>query len=109
MNANSKHKQEAYELLKWLSGTEAQKLRSENGKVLPATVTELEEVKANEVADKPVIEMMDYAKKPVTLRSTHGPIFVEEFNKAMEKILLKQQDVKGALDEAAKNVDSKIK
>ncbi|OMF71469.1 ABC transporter substrate-binding protein [Paenibacillus glucanolyticus] len=109
INANGKHKQEAYELVKWLSGTEAQKLRSENGKVLPATVTELEEVKANEVADKPVIEMMDYAKKPVTLRSTHGPIFVEEFTKAMEKILLKQQDVKGALDEAAKNVDSKIK
>ncbi|MGG4340647.1 ABC transporter substrate-binding protein [Paenibacillus lautus] len=109
INANGKHKQEAYELLKWLSGTEAQKLRSENGKVLPATVVELEEVKAKEVADKPVIEMMDYAKKPVTLHSTHGPIFVEEFNKAMEKILLKQQDVKGALDEAAKNVDSKIK
>ncbi|MEK3732488.1 MULTISPECIES: sugar ABC transporter substrate-binding protein [Paenibacillus] len=109
INAASKNKEEAYELVKWLSGTEAQKLRSDNNKVLPATVAELEEVKANEVSDQPVIAMMDYARKPVTLRSAHGPIFVEEFSKAMEKILLDQQDVKSALDEAAKNVDSKIK
>ncbi|MFD1177658.1 ABC transporter substrate-binding protein [Paenibacillus puldeungensis] len=109
INAAGKHKQEAYELVKWLSGTEAQKLRSENSKVLPATVKELGEVKAKEVADKPVIEMMNYAKKPVTMRSANGPVFVEEFTKAMEKILLNKQDVKGALDEAAKNIDSKVK
>ncbi|MEG6590101.1 sugar ABC transporter substrate-binding protein [Paenibacillus barengoltzii] len=109
INAASKHKQEAYELVKWLSGTNAQKIRAENSKVLPATVAELEQVKATEVADKPVIEMMNYAKKPVTMRSAHGPIFVEEFSKAMEKMLLDKQDVKCALDEAAKNVDSKIK
>lgn len=109
INAASKHKQEAYELVKWLSGTDAQKLRSANGRVLPATIKELEEVKANEVADKPVIEMMNFARKPVTLRSPNGPIFVEEFTKALEKMLLGEQDVKTALDEAAKNVDSKLK
>ncbi|OPG95328.1 ABC transporter substrate-binding protein [Chryseobacterium mucoviscidosis] len=109
INAAGKNKEAAYELVKWLSGTDAQKLRSANGKVLPATVKELDEVKAKEVADKPVIEMMDYAKKPVTMRSTNGPVFVEEFTKALEKVLLGKQDVKGALDEAAKNVDSKIK
>ncbi|MEC0236192.1 sugar ABC transporter substrate-binding protein [Paenibacillus kribbensis] len=109
INASSKHKQEAYELVKWLSGVEAQKLRSTNGKVLPATVKELEEVKAKEMADKPVIEMMNFAKKPITLRSANGPIFVEEFTKALEKMLLGEQDTRTALDEAAKNVDSKIK
>ncbi|GJM77113.1 sugar ABC transporter substrate-binding protein [Paenibacillus macerans] len=109
VNAASKHKQEAYELVKWLSGTDAQKLRAENSKVLPATVAELDQVKEAEVADKPVIEMMSYAKKPVTMRSANGPVFVEEFTKALEKILLGKQDVKGALDEAAKNVDGKIK
>lgn len=109
VNAEGKHKEAAYELAKWLSGTEAQKLRSANGKVLPSTVKELAEVKAKEVSDKPVIEMMDYAKKPVTLRSANGPVFVEQFTKALEKVLLGKQDVKGALDEAAKNVDSKIK
>ncbi|WP_068505206.1 ABC transporter substrate-binding protein [Paenibacillus kribbensis] len=109
INASSKHKQEAYEMVKWLSGVDAQKLRSNNGKVLPATVKELEKVKAKEVADKPVIEMMNFAKKPITLRSANGPIFVEEFTKALEKMLLGEQDVRTALDEAAKNVDSKIK
>lgn len=62
VNAAGKNKEAAYELVKWLSGTDAQKLRSANGKVLPATVKELDAVKAKEVADKPVIEMMDYAK-----------------------------------------------
>ncbi|WP_179032509.1 ABC transporter substrate-binding protein [Paenibacillus kribbensis] len=109
INASSTHKQEAYELVKWLSGADAQKLRSNNGKVLPATVKELEKVKAKEVADKPVIEMMNFAKKPITLRSANGPIFVEEFTKALEKMLLGEQDTRTALDEAAKNVDSKIK
>ncbi|TQR47103.1 ABC transporter substrate-binding protein [Paenibacillus popilliae] len=109
MNANGKHKKEAYEFMKWLSGTEAQKLRSENGFVLPATVKELEEVKSKEIADKPVIEMMQYAKKPVTLISGNGPIFVEEFSKALEKILLDRSSIKDALDEAAKAIDSKIK
>ncbi|MGZ9583363.1 ABC transporter substrate-binding protein [Paenibacillus marinisediminis] len=108
INANSKHKQEAYELVKWLSGKEAQKLRSEGGTVLPATVDELEEVKKTEVADKAVIDMMDYAKKPVTMLSGYGPIFTEEFNKAMEKILLDKATVADALNEAAKTIDSKI-
>ncbi|GIP21941.1 sugar ABC transporter substrate-binding protein [Paenibacillus sp. J22TS3] len=109
VNAAGKHKQEAYELVKWLSGTEAQKLRSSNGAVLPATVKELDEVKTKEVNDKPVIEMMNFAKKPVTMRSGNGPIFVEQFTGALEKIMLNQSTVKEALDEAAKNVDSKIK
>ncbi|WP_018757686.1 ABC transporter substrate-binding protein [Paenibacillus terrigena] len=108
INANSKHKQEAYELVKWLSGKEAQVLRSEKGLVLPATVNELEEVKKTEVKDKPIIDMMAFAKKPVTMVSSNGSLFVEEFNKAMEKILLDQSSVKDALNEAAKNVDSKI-
>lgn len=108
MNANGKHKQEAFELMKWLSGTEAQKARSEKGQVLPATVAELDQVKSTEVVDKPVIEMMNYAKKPISMRSANAPIFTEEFNKAMEKILLDKSTVKDALDEAAKNVDSKI-
>lgn len=108
MNANGKHKKEAYELMKWLSGTEAQKARSEKGQVLPATVAELDQVKSTEVVDKPVIEMMDYAKKPISMRSANAPTFTEEFNKAVEKVLLNKSTVKDALDEAAKNVDSKI-
>ncbi|GIP25003.1 sugar ABC transporter substrate-binding protein [Paenibacillus sp. J23TS9] len=109
MNANGKHKKEAFELMKWLSGTEAQKARSEKGQVLPATVAELDQVKSKEVVDKPVIEMMDYAKKPISMRSANAPIFTEEFNKAIEKVLLDKSTVKDALDEAAKTVDSKIK
>ncbi|GIO34057.1 MULTISPECIES: ABC transporter substrate-binding protein [Paenibacillus] len=109
MNANGKHKKEAFELMKWLSGTEAQKARSEKGQVLPATVAELDQVKSTEVVDKPVIEMMNFAKKPISMRSANAPIFTEEFNKAMEKILLDKSTVKEALDEAAKTVDSKIK
>ncbi|RJG21989.1 sugar ABC transporter substrate-binding protein [Paenibacillus thiaminolyticus] len=108
MNANGKHKKEAYELMKWLSGTEAQKARSEGGKVLPATVKELDEVKKTEVVDKPVIEMMDFAKKPISMRSANAPIFTEQFNKAVERILLGDATVKDALDQAAKEVDSKI-
>ncbi|MCJ8011611.1 sugar ABC transporter substrate-binding protein [Paenibacillus sp. KQZ6P-2] len=108
MNANSQHKKEAFELMKWLSGTEAQKARSEKGQVLPATVAELDQVKSTEVVDKPVIEMMDYAKKPISMRSANAPIFTEEFNKAIEKVLLDKSTVKEALDEAAKTVDSKI-
>ncbi|HWO53702.1 MAG TPA: sugar ABC transporter substrate-binding protein [Paenibacillus cookii] len=109
MNANGKHKKEAFELMKWLSGTEAQKARSEKGQVLPATVAELDQVKSTEVVDKPVIEMMNFAKKPISMRSANAPIFTEEFNKAMEKILLDKSTVKEALDEAAKAVDGKIK
>ncbi|OPA75744.1 ABC transporter substrate-binding protein [Paenibacillus selenitireducens] len=109
INANSKNKEAAYELVKFLSGTEAQKLRSEEGKVLPATVAELDEVKKTEVADQPVIEMMNFAKKPVTMVSSNGPIFVEEFTKALEKILLKKSTVQDALNEAAKTIDSKVK
>ncbi|MBW7456743.1 sugar ABC transporter substrate-binding protein, partial [Paenibacillus sepulcri] len=109
VNSKSKHKQEAYELVKWLSGTDAQKLRSKDGLVLPATVTELEAVKSAEQADKAVIEMMDYAQKPVTMRSGNGPLFKDEFTQALEKVLLGRQDMKAALDEAAKNVDAKIK
>ncbi|MEC0243135.1 sugar ABC transporter substrate-binding protein [Paenibacillus dokdonensis] len=109
MNANGKHKKEAFELMKWLSGTEAQKARSEKGQVLPATVAELDQVKSKEVVDKPVIEMMDYAKKPISMRSADAPIFTEEFNKAIEKVLLDKSTVKDALDEAAKTVDSKLK
>ena len=109
VNAQGKHKQESYELAKWLSGTEAQKLRSENGAVLPATTAELDEVKAKEVNDKPVIEMMQFANKPVTMRSANGPLFVSEFSQAIEKVMLGKADAKTALTEAAKNVDSKIK
>ncbi|WP_438348777.1 ABC transporter substrate-binding protein [Paenibacillus sp. FA6] len=108
INANGKHKAEAYELVKWLSGKEAQILRSEKGTVLPATIAELDQVKATEVADQPIIEMMEYSKKPVTMISSNGPIFVEEFNKAMEKILLDKSSVRDALNEAAKAVDSTI-
>ncbi|MBE9915580.1 sugar ABC transporter substrate-binding protein [Paenibacillus donghaensis] len=109
MNANGKHKKEAFELMKWLSGTEAQKARSEKGQVLPATIAELDQVKSKEVVDKPVIEMMAFAKKPISMRSVNAPIFTEEFNKAVEKVLLEKSTVKEALDEAAKNVDSKVK
>ncbi|MFF2909794.1 ABC transporter substrate-binding protein [Paenibacillus sp. NPDC057934] len=109
MNSKTKHKAEAFELMKWLSGTDAQKLRSKNGLVLPATVAELDQVKATEEKDKPVIEMMNFARKPVTMRSANGPIFKEAFTQALEKILLGKLDVKSALDEAAKNADSKIK
>ncbi|HEY4391036.1 MAG TPA: sugar ABC transporter substrate-binding protein [Paenibacillus sp.] len=109
MNSKSKHKEEAYELMKWLSGTDAQKLRSKDGLVLPATTVELDQVKATEEKDKPVIEMMDFAQKPVTMRSSNGPIFKDAFTQALEKVLLGKADVKGALDEAAKTVDSKIK
>jgi len=108
INANGKHKAEAYELVKWLSGKEAQILRSEKGLVLPATIEELEEVKKTEVADQPIIRMMDYSKKPVNMISSNGPIFIDEFNKAMEKILLNKTSVRDALNEAAKIVDSKI-
>jgi multiple sugar transport system substrate-binding protein len=109
MNSKTKHKAEAFELMKWLSGTDAQKLRSKNGLVLPATVAELDQVKATEEKDKPVIEMMNFARKPVTMRSANGPIFKEAFTQALEKILLGKLDVKPALDEAAKNADSKLK
>lgn len=109
MNSKTKHKAEAYELMKWLSGTDAQKARSQNGLVLPATVAELDQVKATEEKDKPVIEMMNFARKPVTMRSANGPIFKEAFTQALEKILLGKLDVKTALDEAAKSADSKIK
>ncbi|MFC3745575.1 ABC transporter substrate-binding protein [Paenibacillus sp. GCM10012306] len=109
MNSKTKHKAEAFELMKWLSGQDAQKLRSKNGLVLPATVAELDQVKATEEKDKPVIEMMSFARKPVTMRSSNGPIFKEAFTQALEKILLGKLDVKAALDEAAKNADSKIK
>ncbi|OBZ19045.1 ABC transporter substrate-binding protein [Bacillus sp. FJAT-27264] len=109
MNSKTKHKAEAFELMKWLSGTDAQKLRSKNGLVLPATVAELDQVKATEEKDKPVIEMMNFARKPVTMRSANGPIFKEAFTQALEKILLGKLDVKSALDEAAKTADSKIK
>ena len=34
MNSKTKHKEEAFELMKWLSGTDAQKLRSKDGLVL---------------------------------------------------------------------------
>lgn len=108
VNANSKHKEAAYELVKWLSGPEAQKIRSAEGRVLPATSAELEEVKKTEVEDKAIIDMMDYARKPVTMLSSNGPIFTEEFNKAMEKILLDKATVADAMNEAAKAVDSKI-
>ncbi|NUU62484.1 ABC transporter substrate-binding protein [Paenibacillus agri] len=109
MNSKTKHKAEAFELMKWLSGTDAQKLRSKNGLVLPATVAELDQVKTTEEKDKPVIEMMNFARKPVTMRSANGPIFKEAFTQALEKILLGKLDVKSALDEAAKTADSKIK
>ncbi|MFF2016607.1 ABC transporter substrate-binding protein [Paenibacillus sp. NPDC058177] len=109
MNSKTKHKVEAFELMKWLSGTDAQKLRSKNGLVLPATVAELDQVKTTEEKDKPVIEMMNFARKPVTMRSANGPIFKEAFTQALEKILLGKLDVKSALDEAAKTADSKIK
>ncbi|MCM3042153.1 sugar ABC transporter substrate-binding protein [Paenibacillus motobuensis] len=109
MNSKTKHKEEAFELMKWLSGTDAQKLRSKDGLVLPATTTELEEVKATEEKDKPVIEMMSFARKPVTMRSANGPIFKDAFTQALEKILVGKVDVKSALDEAAKTADSKIK
>lgn len=108
MNSKTKHKAEAYELMKWLSGTDAQKARSQNGLVLPATVAELDQIKATEEKDKPVIEMMNFARKPVTMRSANGPIFKEAFTQALEKILLGKLDVKTALDEAAKSADSKI-
>ncbi|MBT2291227.1 sugar ABC transporter substrate-binding protein [Paenibacillus albidus] len=109
MNSKTKHKAESYELMKWLSGTESQKLRSEKGLVLPATVAELDQVKATEEKDKPVIEMMDFAQKPVTLRSVNGTIFKEAFTKALETTLLGKLDLKSALDEAAKDADAKIK
>ncbi|GGD80540.1 ABC transporter substrate-binding protein [Paenibacillus nasutitermitis] len=109
VNSKGKHKQEAYELAKWLSGTEAQKLRSADGQILPATVKELDEVKAAEQNDKAIIEMMDYARLPVTMRSSNGSLFREQFTQALEKVLLGRQDMKAALDEAAKNVDAKLK
>jgi multiple sugar transport system substrate-binding protein len=96
VNAQGKHKQEAYELAKWLSGTEAQKLRSANGVVLPAATKELNDVKAKEVADKPVIDMMQYEMKPVTMRSANGPLFVTEFTQAIEKVLLGKADANTA-------------
>jgi multiple sugar transport system substrate-binding protein len=96
VNAQGKHKQVAYELAKWLSGTEALKLRSANGIVLPATTKELNDVKAKEVADKPVIDMMQYAMKPVTMRSANGPLFVTEFTQAIEKVLLGKADANTA-------------
>lgn len=108
INANGKHKEEAYELVKWLSGKEAQEIRSEKGLVLPATIEQLDEVKKTEVADQPIIKMMDYSKKPVNMISADGPIFIDEFNKAMEKILLGKSSVRDALNEAAKAVDSQI-
>ncbi|GGF90499.1 ABC transporter substrate-binding protein [Paenibacillus aceti] len=109
MNSKTKHKEEAFELMKWLSGTDAQKLRSKDGLVLPATTAELDQVKATEEKDKPVIEMMSFARKPVTMRSANGPIFKDAFTQALEKILIGKVDVKSALDEAAKTADSKVK
>jgi len=107
VNSKGKNKEAAYELAKWLSGPEAQKIRAKDGKVLPATLTDLEEVKSTEVSEKAVIDMMDYAKKPVTMLSSNGPIFVEEFGNAMEKVLLKKSSVEDAFNEAAANVDEK--
>lgn len=42
------------------------------------------------------------------MRSANAPIFTEQFNKAVERILLGDATVKDALDQAAKEVDSKI-
>jgi multiple sugar transport system substrate-binding protein len=109
MNSKGKHKEEAYELMKWLSGTEAQKLRSKGGLVLPATVKELDQVKATEEKDKPVIEMMSYAHKPISMRSANAPIFKDAFIQALEKVLLTKTDVKSALNDAARSVDAKLK
>lgn len=109
INAQGKHKEEAYKLVKWLSGKEAQELYSEGGNSLPATADALDQLKKTEVEEKAIIEMMDYAKKPVTLLTSNGPIFTEEFNKAVEKILLEKSSVADALDEAAKAIENKIK
>jgi multiple sugar transport system substrate-binding protein len=108
MNAKGKNKDAAFELMKWMSGKDAQKMRSESGTVLSAITEQLEEMKTKEVKDKPVIDMMQYAQKPVRLKGIEGQYFGDFFGKAIEKIFLGQASVADAMKEAAKLTDEKI-
>ncbi|ONI39979.1 hypothetical protein AN639_01475 [Candidatus Epulonipiscium fishelsonii] len=109
INNKSEHKEEAFEVLEWMSGPEAHAARSANSVgILPAFNDQLEA----KVAENPQVAglayMMEHAFKPVRMRSITGQYFDEHFNKALEEILLAGEDVKTALDKAAANIDEAI-
>lgn len=111
MYSKSKVKDEAWTVLKYLTGPEASQSRYDttNGGLLPAHQTLLDEVKKTDVVSAGLIDSMEYATQTIRQKGVPGQYFGEPYNAAFEEILLTGAEPKAALDKAAKAIDDKIK
>ncbi|MDQ0338992.1 ABC-type glycerol-3-phosphate transport system substrate-binding protein [Caldalkalibacillus uzonensis] len=104
MGQNSAHKEEAFKLIEFLTGPEAQHITVEGGLALPSRMSLAEDFIEKYPERKAWVLGGDYAR-PYTL----GPNFGRKnqiFDNAVEAVFLGQKTAEEALTEAQQEIDA---
>lgn len=103
MSKNTKHKEAAAKVIKFLTGKEAQKMVADSGLAIPSRISMGEEYVKNFPERKPLVDMTLVSK--VANYGINGSKILDALGKAGEKIQLGQvPDAKAALEEAFNTV-----
>ncbi|WP_200905845.1 ABC transporter substrate-binding protein [Caloranaerobacter sp. TR13] len=103
MSRNTKHKEAAAEVIKFLTGKKAQQMTADSGLAIPTRISMGEVYTKKYPERKPLVEMVQYSK--VFQFGTKGPKILDALNKAGEKLQLGQEtDAKKVLEEAANSL-----
>jgi len=107
LNPDTAHEAEAWELLKWLAGPEAHRIRAEAGWALPAMPDLAEELGfLDDPIEKTWFEAVEYATvTPCFLRSQNWGRASEEIDLAISSAFLEGVPVEEAMQAAAPVVD----
>ena len=110
MNPATGNKEEAWELIKWLAGPEANRIRAEAGWAVPALPSVAEDLGfLDDPIEKTWFEAVQYATTtPCFLRNPNWPKADEEIGLAIESAFLTDVSVEEALTNAAPLVDRRL-
>lgn len=101
----------AWQVLKMLTDTDAQKIRVKSGTgILPTTQSLLDSQKSTiSKQDMSVINVLPYCKQPIGDRSELGVTIDTEFNNALQLIMLGKSSTQDILNNCVKTIESKAK
>jgi multiple sugar transport system substrate-binding protein len=103
MSKNSKNKEAAAKVIKFLTGKEAQKMVADSGLAIPSRISMANEYAKNFPERVPLVEMTSVSK--VANYGLNGSKILDALGKAGEKLQLGQvKDAKTALEEAANSI-----
>jgi multiple sugar transport system substrate-binding protein len=105
MSKNTKHKEEAAEVIKFLTGKKAQEMVAESGLAIPTRKSMAKVFTEKYPERRPLVEMVQYSK--VYQFGVNSSKILDELNQAGEKLQKGlESDPAKVLKEAAKNLDN---